>query len=325
MLLILLLTLFLNYIEIIFLYINLYKKINNKNNNNIKMKVLTAVVNNPIYIAIQYHTLKKFFQGEYEFIVFNDAKDFPDYSNFNDTNLKNEIENVCKNLNIKCINVPNEHHKTQIDACLRCADSLNFMLKYQKENPDKYLIIDSDMFLIDYFNPSKYSNYDCAVILQSRDDNRINYFWNGLFYFDMNKMKNKSLLDWSCCDQCDVGGMMHKWINEWLKEDNSHTLPTVETIRHSNGNLINDNIYFIRHLWSCTWDESELPSNFIKNKDFKDFLKNDIRNTNGKYFCEIYDNCILHIRAGGNWLKENKINHIYYTQQLLKFISKLIE
>jgi len=289
------------------------------------MKVLTAVVNNPIYIAIQYHTLKKFFQGEYEFIVFNDAKDFPDYSNFNDTNLKNEIENVCKNLNIKCINVLNEHHKTQTDACLRCADSLNFMLKYQKENPDKYLIIDSDMFLIDYFNPSKYSNYDCAVILQSRDNNRINYFWNGLFYFDMNKIKNKSLLDWSCCDQCDVGGMMHKWINEWLKEDNSHTLPTVETIRHSNGSLINDNIYFIRHLWSCTWDESELPSNFIKNKDFKDFLKNDIRNPNGKYFCEIYDNCILHIRAGGNWLKEHKNNHIYYTQQLLKFISKLIE
>ena len=241
------------------------------------MKILTAVVNNPIYIYIQCHTLKKFFQGEYEFIVFNDAKDFPDYSNFNDTTIKNEIENVCRNLNIKCINVPNEHHDTQTDACLRCADSLNFMLKYQKENPDKYLIIDSDMFFIDYFNPDKYSNYDCAVILQSRDNNRINYFWNGLCYFDMNKLKNKDLLDWSCCDQCDVGGMMHKWINQWLSENNSHTLPTVETIRYSNENLTNDNIYFIKHLWSCTWDETELPSNF-KDNNFPASAANSIGN-----------------------------------------------
>jgi hypothetical protein len=119
--------------------------------------------------------------------------------------------------------------------------------------------------------------------------------------------------------------MMKKWLNQWLIENNSHTLPTVENIRNSNGYLSNDNIFFIKHLWSCTWDDTELPSKFINNNDFKEFLNNDIRNTNGKYFCEIYDNCILHLRAGGNWLKENKNNHIYYTQQLFKFILKLID
>jgi len=34
------------------------------------MKIVTAVVNNPIFIEIQYNTLKKYFQGEYEFIIF---------------------------------------------------------------------------------------------------------------------------------------------------------------------------------------------------------------------------------------------------------------
>ena len=38
------------------------------------MKVVTAVVNNPVFIEIQYHTLKKHMKCAYEFIVFNDAK-----------------------------------------------------------------------------------------------------------------------------------------------------------------------------------------------------------------------------------------------------------
>lgn len=288
------------------------------------MKVITSVVNNSKYIVLQYFTLKKFFQHEHEFIVFNDAKNFEDFTNFNDTNIKEEIEDTCNRLNIKCINIPNEHHKTQKDAALRCADSLNFMLKYQIENPDQYFIIDSDMFFIDYFNPSEYTKYDCAVILQSRNNCTINYFWNGLCYFDMNNIKNKSLLNWSCCEYCDVGGMMHKWIKEWLKENNNHTLPLIETLRESNKNLINDNILFIRHLWSCTWNKDELPDNLINNNLLIQYLDNDIRNIDDKYFCEIYDNCILHIRAGGNWLKENKDNHIYYTLNLNDFIYKLL-
>jgi len=55
------------------------------------MKIITAVVNNPIFIEIQYYTLKKYFQGEYEFIVFNDAKDFPDFTNYNDITIKSQI------------------------------------------------------------------------------------------------------------------------------------------------------------------------------------------------------------------------------------------
>jgi len=289
------------------------------------MKVITSVVNNSLYIVMQYYTLKKFFQGEYEFIVFNDAKDFEDFTNFNNTEIKKQIEDTCNELNIKCINIPNEHHKTQTNACLRCADSLNFMLKYQKENPDKYLIIDSDMFFIDYFNPNKYSNYDCGVILQTRNNNKINYFWNGLCYFDMNKLKNQSLLDWGCCKQCDVGGNMHKWVDIWLEENKSHVLPLVEDLQFSNKNIINDNILFIRHLWSCSWDETELPDNLKDNHDLIDYLNQDIRNTtNNKYFCEIYDDCILHLRAGGNWLKENQDRHIYSTSLLIELVNRLL-
>lgn len=47
-------------------------------------------------------------KGEY---VFNDAKNFHDYTNDIDINIRYKIELICNNLNIKCINIPNDNHK----------------------------------------------------------------------------------------------------------------------------------------------------------------------------------------------------------------------
>ena len=38
------------------------------------LNILTAVVNNPIFIEIQNFTLKKYMKTPYRFVVFNDAK-----------------------------------------------------------------------------------------------------------------------------------------------------------------------------------------------------------------------------------------------------------
>ena len=58
------------------------------------MKIVTAVVNNVDFIEIQYHSLKKYFKGDWEFIVFNDAKEFPDFTNGGDISIKNKITNL---------------------------------------------------------------------------------------------------------------------------------------------------------------------------------------------------------------------------------------
>lgn len=266
------------------------------------MKIITAVVNNPIFIEIQYYTLKKYFQGEYSFIVFNDAKDFPDFTNGNDITIKNEIQNICDKLNIKCINIPNEHHKTNKIASVRTADSMNYILQYQKNNPDKYLLLDSDMFLVDYFDINKYSNVDCAVVSQSRviNNTKINYIWNGIYYFDMTKIKNIDLINWNCCDHCDTGGMTQEWLNTYMSnEDMTH------------------NIHFLNHLSSGSWDIDELPINLQNQTKLIHFIQNDVRNqTNGKIWCEIYDDIFLHYRAGGNWNNEGMNTHKLLSQQL---------
>jgi hypothetical protein len=275
------------------------------------MKIITAVVNNPTFIEIQYHTLKKYFQGEYEFIVFNDAKDFPDFTNGNDPTIFFKIEEICNKLNIKCINIPNEHHKVCHCAAKRCADSMNYILEYQKQNPDKYLLLDSDMFLIDYFDINKYSQYNCAIVLQSRNNFKLNYFWNGIYYFDMTKLKDIELLNWNCCVDCDVGGMMQEWLKKQTVD-----IPNTDVIRWTNNVFHTKDIYFIKHLWSCSWDISELPKSLQYNTKLIDFFKNDVRNVNGKFFCEIYDDVFLHYRAGGNWRNEGFDLHKQLSESL---------
>jgi len=264
------------------------------------MKIVTAVVNNVDFIIIQYHTLKKYFRGNYEFIVFNDAKSYPDSTNFGDTSIKQKIELICKKLNIKCINIPNDHHKFVKGGSERTADSINYILKYQIANPDKYLLIDSDMFLLNYFDINIYSNYDCAIVLQTRNQNQntIHYLWNGIYYFDMNRIKNVNLLNWNCSPGCDTGGMTQ----EWLKTQ------------------IHENIYFIDHKCSGNWDELDIPVGLRNNIELTTFLKNDIRNKDGKFFCELYEDVFLHYRAGSNWRGEGNKLHKDLTNLLKKVL-----
>jgi len=266
------------------------------------MKVITAVVNNPIFIEIQYYTLKKYLKNDFEYIVFNDAKKFNDNTNFGDLTISDKIIEKCKELNIKCINVDNENHKYINDYSVRVSETMNVMLKYQIENPDIYLIIDSDMFLIDYLDIEKYKNYNSAIVLQSREYNNklLYYMWNGLLYVDINKIKNKELIDWSLITGItDTGGCTYKWLINELEENEK--LPLVEDIRYKNINYRLKNIYLIKHLWSLSWDKDELPDNLKSNEKLLNFLNNDPRNKNNKYFCEIYDDVFLHYRCGGNW------------------------
>jgi hypothetical protein len=283
------------------------------------MKIITAVVNNPEFIEIQYHTLKRFYQGSYEFIVFNDAKSFSDYTNSGDVTIRQQIEDKCNALQIQCISIPNDHHRVQDNASERSADSMNFMFRYQTQHPDQYLVIDSDMFLIDTWSADKLKEYDAAIVLQSRKDPTYHYPWNGWCYFDMFKLKNKNLVHWERIPgYCDTGGKMNDWLHVQMA---GQPMPNTDEIRWSNTMFYTDKIYFAKHLWSCTWDKTEAPDYIKENPILLDFLTNDSRNVNGKFFCELYDGAFLHYRAGGNWRQEGLDFHRAITQRLKQVLQ----
>jgi len=279
------------------------------------MIIVTAVVNNLEFIEMQYASFKKHVKGDYKFIVFNDAKDFPDSTNNGDVTLRCKIEEFCSTLGITCINIPNDHHKTMQIPSIRAADSMNYILQYQIRNPDKYLCLDSDMFLIADMDVANYSDYDCALVMQHRilpilkkepaqrflmgnrktptvQNVRVDYFWCGVCYFDMTKMKDHELLNWNCRPGCDTGGMM----NAWLVKQASYANTDNEM-----------RVYFINHLASCDWSKSMMPAAISPN--LSSFIENDPRNVNGKFFCEIYDNKFLHYRGGSNW--QNNDEQLY--------------
>lgn len=276
------------------------------------MKVLTSVVNNLDFIDIQYHTLKKYLKCDYEFIVFNDAKPFADFTNGNDATIHEKINQKCKEYNIQCIHVPNGHHKNMDCPVVRCAEAMNFMYDYMLKNIDEYLIIDSDMFLIDDLYMERYKDYSCAIVLQKRESlGDFSYIWNGLFYFNLFTMKNPELINWEQILNSDVGGLTYTWLIL-----NCDTIPSNKSIRQNEKNIFNHNgIYFIKHLWSLTWDSSEIPQKH-KNSELENFLKNDPRNKNGKYYCEIYDDIFLHYRGGGDWNRMGLDFHNNLTQKL---------
>ena len=79
----------------------------------------------------------------------------------------------------------------------------------------------------------------------------------------MTKIKEAELLNWNCCKYCDVGGMMQDWLRRRLKDA---LIPSTDDIRWKDDTYHRNGIYFIKHLWSCTWDMKELPKNLENNK-----------------------------------------------------------
>jgi hypothetical protein len=273
------------------------------------MKVVTAVVNNPTFIEMQYFSLKKFMPCEYEYIVFNDAKDFADFTNGGDTTVRKQIQDICNKYKILCINIPNSHHEEIVVPSHRTAQSMNFIKQFQTQYPDEYLLLDSDMFLISPINIEKFRMYHAAVVLQHRNCGvDIYYLWNGIYYMNVHEMTDFDIFYWNMIPGCDTGGLTFVWLKKFLENNPEETL-------NDNSNLKNK-IYYIQHHSSGSWNEKNAPECVKQDKKLLNFLKNDARKTNENFYAELFEDCVLHYRAGGNWVGEGKEFHDNLTKKL---------
>jgi hypothetical protein len=209
-------------------------------------------------------------------------------------------------------------------ASIRHGESLRIVLQYMINNPDEYLILDSDMFLIDYLNLDVYRKYICACVIQERPN--LLYFWPNLFYLDMTRAPNIDKLDLGLITGGDTGSASNKWLKTF-----NYTFPSCQQINSLENKdctfenyegAINKDFYFIKHLYSLSWNESKLPENIDKN--ILKLLKQDPRNQNGNFFYEIYDEKILHYRAGTNWMNQNKQVHYQNILRLVEYINNLV-
>jgi hypothetical protein len=267
------------------------------------MKIITIVTTNPKFIELQYKTINKFIKSneELEFIVFNDSKDWPDITNFNDVSIKTKIVEICNSLGIKCINIPNSHHISEFNASKRHADSMNYITEFMITNKDKYLIIDNDMFFVDKYDLNNLDNYYVSYVEHIRliNNKRYKYPWPNLFYINTILAPNLDILKWDVIDGLDTGGKAGGW------------LLTLEESK----------IKKITGLISESWNISNFPDNL--NKNLLVFLDKDPRNNGDKYFAELFESKILHYRGGSNWMLNSRKLHIFLTDLLYKTIEQL--
>lgn len=262
------------------------------------MLITTSVVNTPKFIELQDMCFKKFFVGDYHFVVYNDAKDWPDFSNYYDSKAKYSINKTCNRLNIPVKEIPNQHHKDQQCAVWRCADACNAMLSDHLNATEPVLCLDSDMFLVATMKEDNYNAYEAAGVPQSRDG--IHYIWNGLHYFNIPMMNNKHLLNWNPVPKTDVGGGMKDYILATPSEK----------------------IYYIPHTCSDAWTLDQAPAT-INNEALASFFKNDPRNIGDKLKSEIYDDMFLHYCTGGNWEHRNALESQKRIDVLIKAVTNL--
>jgi glycosyltransferase involved in cell wall biosynthesis len=259
------------------------------------LRILTIATSQPLYIRAQYMALLKHVKDSFEFIVFNDAKSWPDPSNFGDTEVRFNISQLCKRHGIQCIEVPNDHHRFVRSPSQRHCDTLRTVMQFVHESPGRYWMLDSDMFPIADIHPDTLAKYFGGSFVKQRrlvGGRDVVYAWPNLWWIDTSVTDCRDL-SWDLAPGCDTGGASSSWFQ---KQEN-------------------EKVQWIPHLASGAWTLTQLPRSLTSHTKLLQFLTQDPRNTKTGDTAEIlmeseiYDECILHLRAGSNWREEGRRIH----------------
>lgn len=272
-----------------------------------KVLIFTYSFNRPDFIEIHYKTFKKFLLDDYEFIVFNDAID---------TNLCEQIEQICKKYEIQCIRIPQEIHSGEYNASVRNCDVVNYSLQKVGFNHDDIVaLFDSDLFLVREFSIKEYmKDYDLAGQWQAREN--IHYLWIGLVFLNMATMPNKNTIDFGLGrienSQTDSGGYTHFY----LKNNPSARVKWF------------DNVVYLADLTCERCKKNKTPicfhtSSLMQDLNFSTPLIH-LSQLSRNSISEIYlKNTFYHYRAGSNWNLESEQYHHNKTKLLNNFFKHL--
>tara|TARA_A100001037_G_scaffold257591_1_gene244330 strand:- start:7 stop:858 length:852 start_codon:yes stop_codon:yes gene_type:complete len=279
-----------------------------------KTFIISAHHNIPEYIELQYQCFNKFFQTEYEYIVINDAKNFAASTNFYQNDLYSKIKNMCDKYKIKCIDFPQNYHYDRtilfphtrepntVNSVTRCADVTQYAFNKFKNVNGYLMIIDSDMFLFEYFNIDKYMTINSSKINIAGIKQKMGYLWNGIVIFNLKTLPNIEDINFDCGKidnaSVDVGGHTYYYMKKY---ENIIKFKPITCGHYTyKSTFINENL-----------------NNKIKNI-LQEFTK--LREDKSANKELILDNKIIHIRGGGNWEYKTLQFRLLQLDMIKKFI-----
>jgi hypothetical protein len=251
--------------------------------------------------------LSKYLYEPYELIAVIDTSEKPGPFNLWDSSLRKKAIDIAQNICDRVIVVPDELHSNRSKifpktkelsgdiANLRAAVTLQYAFNSEiLYDSNKILIIDNDMFPITYFSweDKMQENFCRSMVYDSMSKYRkksITHLWGGLMFINAAQIPFKDIWSFDCGKingvKVDVTGNTHYWLQK-IKE-----------------NGLESKLQRINHLSSLRWGYSDLTDVF--SDILKEFIVNDNRNLNSKFYTEFYDGVFLHFRAGSNWKKES--------------------
>lgn len=304
--------------------------------NQAKVLLITHSYNRPDFIETQCKTFKKFLKDEYEFIVFNDARE---------PSIRKQIHAVCQSLDITCIEIPQDIHDRPYlfrlpeedfnHSCVRCANVVQYSLNIAGFKHNGIVaIIDSDMFLVKNFSINEYiKNYDIVGI--QAPNRSIQHLWNGIVFFNMNTLPNKETINFNCGRinnaPVDVGGYTYYYFEKYphikvlyadhiyINGDEEYNDATFcNQFGTENYALLCDNCKSTQRL-NCTHNTENLEK--LK------FDKHQIKliQAGPERIEFLMDNTFFHYRSGGNWNNKSAEFHTHKTKIFKQFIQDILQ
>jgi len=257
------------------------------------LNVWAIIVNHPLFIELQAHTLKKYLKTEYRFRIFNTAKDYSDMTNFGDCTMPQQIQATCDRLGVECVRCPEYRGDRHDQVSMRHQYALNYLQEnYFSKEKGPTLMLDGDLFLMRSLD-ADYFECDNFYIPQSRFDQE--YMWANFWYINFDKTSTNP--NWSFQPGFDSGGETRYW----LKENQDKNLKK------------------LNHMCSNGWPLKDYPEEL--SDVYKDIISKDGRNLDGKCYVEIMDRTWFHYRSGSNWTGHSREAH----QTNMENMKKILE
>ena len=287
-----------------------------------RVLIITHNYNRPEFIEIQQKTFKKFLLDEYEFVVFNDARD---------EETARQIQTACSSYGIGCVRVSQEIHTRPYlarkphdnlhQSNIRHANCVQYSLDVLGfRHDDVVLILDSDMFLIRPFSVSVYMHDKGIAAFIKRTPSKVYCLCPVLTFLAMNKLPEKTTLDFNTGTidgwPVDSGGYTYHYLRQ-------HPEVKMQGI-----DVLYSHQLFLADLHINRFNPDPVPNEvkatFYMNLGFNDKEINFLLKKPDTF--EFYlDKNFLHYRDGSNDTHQSREYHLNKLRMFKEFIDDIVK
>ena len=272
------------------------------------------------YIFYQYNSFRKHLKDPFEFIVINDAKEQPDFTNYMHEKTRQEIQTLCDELGISCLPFPADLHNNRRilfpksvydkspNSSFCCADVFQFAVNHSAEKEGIIMLIDSDMFLFkDVSFAEHLEQINMSYLPQGKT---IRYAWNGIVWYKPSEIPSVKELNFDPGTipghPMDAGGMTHEYLQKYKDRlQVRFTRQEMKAFESATSSEITLDMYP-----RCLQQNPIVQTIVEVQPNFELYSS-----------WEVLDGFLVHYREGGNWNQRSLFEHAVKSRTLLSLFA----